>query len=160
MKNVLAPTDFTSNSIKEAIQIVKGLNEKVNIVFFHAFQHPFFYNDLVRASAPYATLMTDELRQSCRQLKDQFPESIGSVTFSFMRGDTVALFRNFLDANSIDAIVCSEDYRYEKVHKDSVNPVPLFKRCGKQILQNLTVSHQRLQVTETEFRISPETIYN
>lgn len=144
MKNLLIPTDFTPSSVQLAAKAVKALNEKANIVFFHAFQMPYYYNDLLTEEAPYIQLMDDTLRQACKNLKDQYPELTGSITFKFMRGDTNALFRNFIDANNIDMIVCPKDYHYKKVHKDSINPTGFFRRSKLPVMQNFLTPERQV----------------
>lgn len=138
MKNILIPTNFNPASFKLVGQALTTVNEKVNIVFFHAFQQPFFYTDFIRDDDSPKLLVTDSLRQQCRQLKEKFPELIGTITFELMRGNSNALFRNIIEANKIDLIICPKHYTYVKMHKDSINPLPFFEHCKTVVLQNLT----------------------
>jgi len=148
MNNLLIPTDFTTSSVQLATKAVRTLKERTNIVFFHAFELPYFYNDTLSSQPPYVGLMNDRLRQACRQLKDQFPDLIGTITFRFMRGNTNALFRNFIEANNITMIVCPVDYFHKKVHEDSINPTPFFRRCKLPLLQNFNTGESALAITE------------
>ncbi|MGV3768073.1 MAG: universal stress protein [Chitinophagaceae bacterium] len=150
MRHILVPTDFTPASLKMVEQAVKTLDgQKLDIILFHAFELPFFVSDLVGSAKrqPYHDLVTDEFRSACKQLKDQFPRSIHRIQFRFMQGDTVALFRNFLDANEIDMIVCPEYYQYRKVHERSINPTTFFKKSGIPVLTEL--EPRRKEVTYT-----------
>lgn len=140
MNNILIPTDFTANSVKlaeQALQHVEG--RKVNIILFHAFSLPFHTIDLLSPSPrqPYQDLLNDGFRQACKQLKDQYPKEIGKITFRCLNGNTNAAFRNFIDANDIDMIVCPESYVYEKIHKLSIDPHPLFRKSGIPVLSAL-----------------------
>jgi len=157
MNNLLIPTDFTPYSVRLAAQAVKMLNKKTNIVFFHAFEMPFYHHDMLTGTPPYAGLMNDNLRQACKQLKDQYPNLIGSIKFRFMRGNTNSLFRNFTDANNIDMIVCPQDYIYTKVHKDSINPVSFFKRSRIPVLQNMNRPEKTLKIKESALNLSMAT---
>lgn len=148
MNNLLIPTDFTPASVQLAARALKALNKKSNIVFFHAFQMPYFLNDLLTNEPPYLELMNDRLRQACRNLKEQYPELTGTITFKFMRGDTNALFRNFIDANDITMIVCPKEYVYEKVHKDSINPTGFFKRSKLPVMQTFLTPERQVVLKE------------
>lgn len=138
MRNVLVPTDFSTASLQlaeKAAQSVKGT--PVNIVLFHAFEIPFFATDVFRlpVKPPYQELLTEDFRNACKQLKLQYPTLIRSINFKHMYGDTVAVFRNFVDANDIDAIFFPDYYVFTKVHSSSVNPAPLFKKAGVPIIK-------------------------
>lgn len=136
MANLLIPTDFTPASLRLAAQAVKTLNQPVNIILFHAFDLPFYYQDLVRGEKePFLDMLTDSFRQSCKQLKEQFPGLIGKISFRYMRGNSNSLFRNFAEANDIDMIACPHQYDYIKIHPLSLNPVGFFKKSGIPMLQ-------------------------
>lgn len=136
MTNILVPTDFTAASLKMAEKAVKTLNRKVNIILFHAFEMPFYYQDMVRPDKqPWHELLNDGLRQACRQLKDQYPGLINKISFLNMQGNTPALFRNLAEANEIDIIVLPAGYTYSKIHPQSQNPVSFFKKSRLPLLQ-------------------------
>jgi hypothetical protein len=138
MTNVLIPTDFTVAGFTMAAQAVKTLNRRVNIILFHAFEMPFYYQDTIRTEKqPWHELMNDEWRQACKQLKETYPWLINSISFRFMQGDTAPLFRNWLEANDVHLIVAPAHYQYTKVHPRSVNPLPLFKKSRLPLLQDL-----------------------
>lgn len=140
MTNVLIPTDFTPASLQLAKQAVDVLNlRNVNIVLFHAFAFPENEFDLLRSghTRPYAGMINEEFRQACKLLKEQNSTAIGKIFFKAMDGNTIALFRNFVDANEIDLIVCVDDYAYVPVHALSVDPRPLFKRSGIKVIRSL-----------------------
>ena len=147
--NILIPTDFTVASIKLAERSIKVIGEPVNITLFHAFQLPYHYQDLFRSPAPYSSLVTDSLRQACKQLKEDNSRLVGSINFGFMRGDTQPVFRNFIDANNIQLIVFPKDYVYTKVHRDSVDPSSFFRKCKLPLLQDLRAEKVPV-VTEKE----------
>ena len=138
MTNVLIPSDFSTASMKMAEQAVQLLNRQVNIIFFHAFEMPFYHQDLIRTERqPWQDLLHDDFRQGCRHLKTQYSWLINNISFKYMQGDSNALFRNWIEANEIDMIVCPADYVFTRVHSRSVNPVPLFRKSGLPLLQEL-----------------------
>lgn len=133
MTNLLIPTDCSVNSVKEVEQAVKSLaGRKVNIVLFHAFSMPVSSLDLITGAHkhPYNEVMNENFRQACKQLKDKYPQSIQKINFKYMLGDTLAVFRNFADANDIDMIHVPETYNYVKIHQRSLNPLSFFNKCG------------------------------
>lgn len=136
MTNILIPTDLSPASlqlVKRAIDVVNL--RKVNIVLFHAFAFPDNAFELIRSgySRPYVNMLNEEFRQACKQLKEQYPQAIAKIFFKAMDGDTAAVFRNYIDANEIDMIICPEDYAFKPVHKLSVDPRPLFKKSGIKV---------------------------
>lgn len=156
MINMLVPTDFTIQSVQAAEQCVKALDKPCNIILFHVFELPFYYQDLIRVPAPYTGLVTEKLRQACQQLKEEYSKQIGTVSFRFLQGDTQSLFKTFTTVNNIDVIGCPEGYLFSKVHKHSVNPMKLFKKCGLPLITEIyeremaTVNHsfvERLSLT-------------
>jgi Universal stress protein family len=138
MTNVLVPTDFTPASLKTVEQAVKYFAEgKVNIILFHAFEIPQFPFEMIRHGykEPSAELVNEPFRQACKQLKEQCPKEISKIMVRCMNGDTRAVFKNFAEANDVDFIWYPEDYIYTRVHKRSVNPIPLFNKCGVPFLK-------------------------
>ncbi|RYD81409.1 MAG: universal stress protein [Sphingobacteriales bacterium] len=160
MTNILIPTDFSSASIKLAEQALQTVNvNSVNIVFFHLFELPYSEFELLDPSRkkPYAHVMTDSFRQSCKQLKDQHSKAINKICFKFLEGNSAPLFRNFIDANEIDMIFCPDHYLFTAVHKLSADPRPVFKKSGVNIIRE-QVAAQTETVIETTRVIQPELV--
>ena len=137
--NLLVPTDFTPGSLKLAENAVRHENDnRFNIILFHAFELPSSPFDLLANDAcdPSASLLTEEFRQACKQLKNQYPRQIGKIMVKCMHGHTNALFHNFIDANDIDLIGCPEEYVFVRIHKRSLDPRPLFRNCGIPVLRS------------------------
>jgi Universal stress protein family len=138
MANILVPTDFTAASLKLAEQALKNTaDQKVTIILFHAFEVSAFPFELIRPGHkdPSFELMTESFRIACKQLKDEYPQRVNKILVRCMNGNTKALFKNFAEANDIDLIFCPENYVFAKVHKQSVNPVNLFKKCGVPVVK-------------------------
>jgi hypothetical protein len=141
MTNILFPTDFSAGSLKLAEQAIQSLNiRSANIFLFHAFEQPSSEFDLLvpGRQKPYTDALTDSFRQACKQLKDQYPKAVSKICFKFLEGSTLRLFRNFIDANEIDLIICPDEYNHIAVNKLSVDPRPLFKKSGIKVIRALT----------------------
>lgn len=140
MTNILVPTDFTAASLKMAEGVLRSEGcPKCNLVLFHAFQMPDPHDLLYKLYRdPSLDLMTEEFRQTCKQLKDEHKDRIGKIIVRCMRGSNKAVFRNFLEANDIDLIYCPDDYVYVPAHKESVEPTSLFKKCGVPVIKDRT----------------------
>jgi hypothetical protein len=157
MRNVLIPTNFSMATFDLVEKTLQSMGEQpVNIILFHAFQMPFFVSDMIRnKKQPYHDLLTDAFRNSCKHIKQQYPKQLQSITFKHLYGNTPAVFRNFVDANDIDLIVYPEQYEFQQVHADSVNPDKMFKKCGLPLLRQLmpkrkTPSLPEIKATEQD----------
>ncbi len=140
MTNLLVPTDFTPGSLKLAAQAINVLNRPVNVFLFHAFDMPFFFQDMIRPDQqPWQELMNDRFRQGCKQMKEMYPNLIGKIKPLYMIGNTNVLFRNLAEANDIHIIACPAGYQYQKIHPRSVNPVPLFRKSRIALLQEFSL---------------------
>jgi hypothetical protein len=139
MTNILIPTDFTAASVKLAEDVlnIAGPLHKCNIILFHAFELPSSPYDLLgeHGKDPSSTLITESFRQACKQLKDENVHLVGKIIVRSMKGSTRALFRNFVDANDVDLIYCPEEFVFTAVHERSVDPLPLFKKCGVPLIK-------------------------
>lgn len=142
MTNILIPTDLTAASLQLAERAIQGLQPRnANIILFHAFDLPYSEYDLLVPGRrkPYADAMNDSFRQACKQLKDQHLKAVQKVFFKYMEGSTARLFRNFIDANEVDLIVCPDDYQFVPIHKTSIDPRPLFRKSGVRVVRDLAV---------------------
>lgn len=151
MTNVLIPTDFSVASLQMAGQAINALDLKnANIILFHAFNTPSLGIEMLGASRkPYADLFNDIFRHNCKLFREQHPKAVQKIFIKFMNGDSPALFRNFIDANEIDLIYCPEDYQFVPVHNLSVDPRPLFKKCGIEVVRTVKKKVTSMQVKST-----------
>jgi len=150
MRNVLVPTDFSSASFDLVEKAIQTMGEQVlNITLFHAFQMPFFVSDLIRNQhQPYHDLLTDAFRNSCKQIKQQYPKQVQSIVFRHLYGNTPAVFRHFVDANDIDLIVYPDQYEFIQVHRDSVNPDRMFKKSKVPLLRQFKSKRRIITIPE------------
>ncbi len=149
MANVLIPTDFTANTLQLAAQALQALDvNTVNIVLFHAFKQPESEFELLAPvrPRPHANLVTEELRQLCKQFKEQHTHRVQKIYFRFLEGETTLLFRNFIDANEVDLIFCPESYVPVKVNTYSTDPRQLFKKAGVPVIREY--SRQKIKTMQ------------
>jgi hypothetical protein len=137
MKTILIPTDFKLESLNAVSRLVETLQpQKLNIVMVHLLAITDCMGELEllsRRSAEYR-LISDEFYNTCTRLKQQHPEVIEKIDITFFYGYTMAAFRNFLDAQQVDAIVKLDDYDYQLLTEKSINPNNLIHRSGKEII--------------------------
>ena len=140
MRNVLIPTDFTTESLHWVEQTLQALDDQpVCITLFHAFDKTHTAPDLLANSrrVPYAHLLTDELRNACKRMKEKYPKLLKAIHIRHMYGNSNNLFRNFVDAHDIDLIVAPRDYVHKPVTADSLEPTSFFEKSGIPILRDL-----------------------
>ncbi len=139
MKNVLIPTDLTLRSLDLVTQTAQVLDEKMNVILFHAFDMPDSMMDIVAGNrlSSYAKYMTEEMRVKCKRIK-ALHNHIQHIHFRCMYGSTMAAFKNYAEANKIDLIVLPEGYRFNSVVRDSVDMVRILERSGIDIIGDLT----------------------
>ncbi|RYF94332.1 MAG: hypothetical protein EOO00_05435, partial [Chitinophagaceae bacterium] len=130
MRNVLIPTDFSIDSLQLVERTVAALNDQtVNIILFHAFDMTCSAPDRLGNGTriPYAHLLTDEFRNACKRIKTSNARTVQNIHIRHLYGCTVQVFRNFVDANDIDMIICPDHFIFNEVTPQSVNPVKMFR---------------------------------
>ncbi|ODT93247.1 MAG: hypothetical protein ABS85_06475 [Sphingobacteriales bacterium SCN 48-20] len=140
MRNVLIPTDFSIESLQLVERAVAALDDQsMNIILFHAFDIPSHAPDMLGSSrrVPYAHLLTDEFRNACRRIKTSNARTVQNIHIRHFYGNTVAVFRNYIDAHDIDMIICPEPFVFRAVSDQSVNPESLFRKSGIPVLTTL-----------------------
>lgn len=155
MRNVLIPTDFSIASLQLVERTVAVLDDQTaNIILFHAFDMTSNAPDKLGngTRVPYAHLLTDEFRNACKRIKTANPKVIQNIHVRHLYGTTVPVFRNFIDANDIDMIICPDHFVFKPVTQQSVNPVKLFKKSGIPVITELarkrTVVHTAAPLAE------------
>jgi hypothetical protein len=131
MKTILIPTDFTLRSldmVKAAAARFNGPNLK--IILFHALHTPADIQDLlfINKAVPHEKI-TEDFRHACAAIKKQHKDGISLITFRHMYGNTSPVFKNFLEANNIDAIYMPQHVALIRPYANSVDVRPLFKKA-------------------------------
>jgi hypothetical protein len=136
MKTILIPTDFNEASVRSTQDLVKSLpKEEVKIIFFHAYKLTDSISDLLmlsRRSTDYAQI-PEEFHRACYTLKADC-ENLSILGIEYFYGSTMASFRNFAEANEIDAYYYPETYTFSKISKYSIDPSLFLNKSGIPII--------------------------
>ena len=157
MTTILIPTDFTLtslNMVKDAASRFRG--QRLNIVLFHALYMPTDIHDLLflPARVPYEKV-TEDFRHACTVIKKKNSDVIAQINFRYMYGSTNAVFRNFMEANTIDAIFMPEHIVLKKVYDNSVDLRSLFKKAAIPFITD-TASSIKIRETTSNRQFYPE----
>lgn len=161
MTNILIPTDFSPASLQLAEQAIEALDiRSANFVLFHAFEMPSSEFDLLAPGRPrpYADVLNDNFRQACKQLKEQYPKAVQKICFKCMEGNNSRIFRNFVDANEIDIIICPDEYIYKAINKLSVDPRPLFRKSGIKVIRTLIQEKKEIMFEPVAVTTTPQVL--
>jgi len=137
MKTLLIPTDFNLASLNCIPGLVQRYApEKVEVILVHMMKVTDNIGELLmlsRRSSEYRHI-SEDFYKACSQLKQQYADSINNIRIEFFYGSTVAVFKNFLEANEVDAIVMLENYDYRMLNKNSSEPALLANRSGYELV--------------------------
>lgn len=138
MKTVLVPTDFNVENLKIIDSLVlTNKPEKVSIIFMHAFKLSDSITDMLmlsRRSRDYE-MVSDQFYAEMEAYKQKYLNDILFIGIEYFYGGTVAAFKNFIDGVNADFIAYPKDYSFNAIHKSSINPASLTKRCGCQVIE-------------------------
>jgi len=139
MKTVLIPWDLRPESAVLAARVAATTTEKLTIYLFHMFDMPDSLADVMirRGKDSLYQSMTEELRQRCRKIKLQHP-NIYHLSYRPMYGNTLAAFRNYADANEVDAVVWPDGYRFIPPGSESIDPEKFLLKSGLEVISDLT----------------------
>ncbi|OKS86879.1 hypothetical protein [Mucilaginibacter polytrichastri] len=155
MKTLLIPTDFKLQSLNCIPQLTKQLYpHKLNIIMVHVISVTDSITELLmlsRRSAEYRYI-PDAFYMACKEIKESYKNNVNEIRIEFFYGNTVAAFKNFLDANEVDAIVDLANYDYELLTEKSSDPTLLMSRSGMKIM---TVDTE-LPAVKVEYELQEE----
>jgi hypothetical protein len=137
MKTILIPTDFNTLSLQPIPALVKKFYpEEVNILLVHMMGVTDCVRELLmlsRRSSEYQHISHD-FYNACNQLKAIHNGELNSLRIEFFYGNTVAVFKNFLEANDVDAILHTGGYNYKMLNKSSIHPSVLTNKCRNLLI--------------------------
>ncbi|TSD67032.1 hypothetical protein FFF34_006435 [Inquilinus sp. KBS0705] len=147
MKTILIPTDYSTSSL----DCIHGLcnqfkNEDINLVFVHVFKLSDSITDLLmlsKRSREYEKV-SDGFLERCNLLRKQYTQ-IQDIKIEFLYGSTLSLFKNFIEANQADAVLSAANCSYSAIHKYSIDPEVLIKKCGLPVINTSKVTHARIR---------------
>lgn len=148
--NILIPTDFSLASLNAITGLVKKHpEERFNITLVHFFKLSDSEAELLmlaRRNREY-THISQEFEDQLNELRKSFSHQIARVQIEFFYGNTVAIFKNFLEARDIQTIVCLDCHNYSRLTKNSIDPQVLVQRSGCRLI-NITHTAARPQIDE------------
>ncbi len=154
--NILIPTDFSLASLNAIIGLVKKHpEERFNITLVHFFKLSDSEAELLmlsRRSREYS-LISDEFEDQLNDIRKNFPLQIARVHAEFFYGNTVAMFKNYLEARGIETIACLDCHEYKQLTKSSIDPQLLVQRSGCKLI-NITQAPLRPQIDENVIAIT------
>ncbi|MES2826984.1 MAG: hypothetical protein V4687_02470 [Bacteroidota bacterium] len=146
MKNIFVPTDFKLESLDCLPAICSQFkNEEVSFYFVHVFKLSDSITDLLmlsRRSREYE-VVSDEFYNQCAMLKRQY-QQIKELKIDFLYGSTLNMFKNYLEANEINAVLDLASCSVSKINKSSLDPAVLISKSGLPV-----VSLERKSAAET-----------
>ncbi len=164
MNHILIPTDFS----KESLQVLEDYliscpYERVTVLFFHVIKLSDSITDLLLLSrrTKETEIIPNSFKNYCACIQDEFSK-VDEVHFQYFYGHTMALFRNFIEANQIDLIVYDPRIKMEKLSKASIDPYEIINksRCQKWQRNPITKSIRPADdVRQLDVVPSSETIY-
>lgn len=138
MKTVLVPTDFNVESLKIIDSLVlTNKPENVGIIFMHAFKLSDSIADMLmlsRRSRDYEKV-SDEFYAKMDAYKEKYSNEIKFMGIDYFYGSTVAAFKNFIEGVHADCIAYPKAYHFNPIHKSSIDPRLLTKRCGCEVIE-------------------------
>lgn len=138
MKTVLVPTDFNVESLKiiDAL-VLTNKPENVAIIFMHAFKLSDSMADMLmlsRRSRDYEKV-SDEFYLQMNAYREKYPKDIRVMGIEYFYGSTVVAFKNFMEGLNADCIAYPKAYDFNPIHKSSIDPRSLTKRCGCEVIE-------------------------
>ncbi|MCA0397797.1 MAG: hypothetical protein LCH51_10355 [Bacteroidetes bacterium] len=136
MKTILIPTDFSDNAFSQVEQLLSNsIQEKVKLVFFHAFKMPESEQDLLGDNAkPHSAVLNETFRKGCVRLKEKFP-AISQIAYRYMYGDSRSVLQHFINHNDISHLFLPEGITVSLVNPRSVDITNKLIATGLPVIQ-------------------------
>jgi hypothetical protein len=88
---------------------------------------------LSRRSTEYQHI-SEQFHNTCTLLKQLHSSNINHLRIEFFYGSTVAVFKNFVEVNDVDVIVMLDNYKYNLLNENSIDPTQLVRRSGHTVI--------------------------
>lgn len=138
--NILIPTDFSLASLKVIPALLQqNPNQRYNISLVNFLGLSDSISELLmlsRRSREYEHI-SQEFMDECIRLQRQYSGQIDNLQTEFFYGNTVAVFRNYLEAREIEQVAKLKDFEFAKINRYSYDPETILQRSKCQVI-NLT----------------------
>ena len=139
MKTILIPTDFNESSVYASQGIFGNFpDETFKLIFFHAYKLTDSISDLLmlsRRTTEYGTI-PEAFHKACYEFKAK-NKQVGMLQIEYFYGSTMAVFRNFAEANEVDAIFYPDLYNFNKISKYSIDPSSFLNKSGIPVIKEM-----------------------
>ncbi len=136
MQTILIPTDFSPSALDCTEALCAQLApEEFTLVFVHTITLSDSITDLLmlsRRTRDYE-LVSSEFYDRCQQLTSSHPQ-LKKIRIEFFYGTTLAMFRNFLEANEITAVLDLANCSLSKLRPASADPRVLIGRARLPVI--------------------------
>lgn len=135
MQTILIPTDFKIQALDCVDSLCKNTDGELSLIYIHMVKLSDSITDLLMLSRRRREVETvsDAFYARCSALKTAYP-NLKALRVEFFYGSTMSMFRNFLEANEVNAILNPSDCSISKLHTASVDPIALVNKCGLPIV--------------------------
>jgi len=151
--NIIIPSDFTLSSLNIIPVLAERYpKQKLNVSLVHFLQLSDSISDLLllsRRSREYE-LISDEFYTGCTMLKNDYADQIENIIPDFFYGNTVAVFKNYLEEKETELIAMPENHNYARLTSNSFDPTILMQRSGYKIVILKAEAKQPLTIVKTE----------
>jgi len=150
MHHILIPTDFSITSVNLAAQAARQIGGRCNIYLFHALDVPDDLLDIMHRSGVRGDgrLITEDIRVRCKKVKSEH-YGIANIYIRILYGSTLAAFKSFAEANTIDLVFLPEAYKFRSVVRDSVDPTDWFRKSGIPVIVRQPGTSKARNITST-----------
>ncbi|WP_192085775.1 hypothetical protein [Algoriphagus sp. Y33] len=130
-KTILIPTDFTVKSLnlaKIALQKALDNNERITLILVHGYWMSSSISDLLfySKSKLLDKLETPDFKASCKLLLGRYEGIIEKMSIDIFSGTNQNAFENYLEANNVQGIYLSKNYKFKLKSSNSFDLTPYF----------------------------------
>lgn len=137
MKHIVIPTDFSIRSLQLVKQLAEHYrSEQLHITLLHGIDMPTSIMDLlfIGKRDEYKELVNDAFSAGCEVIQNKYASVIRELKVQFLYGNSRRLVENFLHANEVDLVALPQQGVFAPRHTNSVDLLPLLKKCSKPII--------------------------
>jgi hypothetical protein len=135
--NILIPTDFSLASLEVIPALInQNPGKKYCIVLVNFLGLSDSITELLmlsRRSRDYEHI-TQEFMDKCTRLSNEYKSQIECLQTEFFYGNTVAVFKNYLEAREIHQIAKLKDHAFIKLTNRSYDPETLLERSKCKLI--------------------------
>jgi len=136
MRTILIPTDYHISALDCIPNLcMQSENEELSFIFIHVFKLSDSINELLllsRRSREFEQI-SDEFYERCETLKASYPQ-IKRFKMDFLYGNTLNMFKNFLEDNEVDGVLSFSNCSVSKINKSSIDPQVLIQKSGLPVI--------------------------